>query len=570
MAADAAHAPNHQPKAKIFISYSRKDVAFADRLDAALKARGFEPLIDRQDPIALQDWSKGIAPFEDWWKRIETLITKADTIVFVLSPDAVTSKVALDEIKYAASLNKRFAPVVCRQVEDSSVPDELRRLNFVFFEDATRFDASADRLATALQIDLDWLRRHSEYGELALRWAGAGRPGPQGLLLRSPLLEEAERWMASRPQTAPAPTEATLAFVVESRRATNRRRRQTWTLACSLAAAIVAGGVAAWWNQDRLRVRSDEFQDWVKVRSYAFQGWLKERNYALWNAHPLKTAQERRLKSRDPFKECSDCPEMVVVPAGRFMMGSPDGQGNADEHPQHAVTITKSFAVSRYELTFDQWDVCSAQGSCKYISDERHGRGQRPAINLGWYDAQSYVAWLSRITGQEYRLLSEAEYEYAARAGAQTVYPWGDDIGNGNANCRGCGSQWDTKRTVGVLGGETAPVGSFAANGFGLYDMVGNVSEWTEDCYHDSYAGAPVDGTAWTGGDCGGRVVRGGGFDSSPTQNRSASRSSGEWVDVPTEIRVDRQIVLADRQRVLFALNNLFKGFRVGRTLVTP
>ena len=107
-------------------------------------------------------------------------------------------------------------------------------------------------------------------------------------------------------------------------------------------------------------------------------------------------------------------------------------------------------------------------------------------INVSWDDAQSYVAWLSRMTGKTYRLLSEAEYEYAARAGTQTVYPWGDDIGKNNANCDGCGSRWDGK--------QTAPVGSFAANAFGLYDMVGNVWEWAEDCYHDSYNGAPADG----------------------------------------------------------------------------
>jgi formylglycine-generating enzyme required for sulfatase activity len=147
------------------------------------------------------------------------------------------------------------------------------------------------------------------------------------------------------------------------------------------------------------------------------------------------------------------------------------------------------------------------------------------------------VAWLSRITGKEYRLLSEAEYEYAARAGTQTAYPWGDEIGKNNANCKGCGSQWD--------GEQTAPVGSFAANGFGLYDLVGNVYQWVEDCYHDS--GAPADGTAWTGGDCTGRVVRG-----------------GSWGDFPVSLRS------ANRGRLISALRIDGLGFRVGRTLVTP
>src|SRR3984893_886350 len=124
-------------KAKVFISYSRKDMAFADRLEQALKARGFEPLIDREEIYAL----------EEWWKRIEALIAHADTVVFVLSPDAVASTVALREVSFAASLNKRFAPVVCRRVNDKEVPEALSKLNFVFFDDEAHFEQSTDRLA---------------------------------------------------------------------------------------------------------------------------------------------------------------------------------------------------------------------------------------------------------------------------------------------------------------------------------------------------------------------------------------------------------------------------------------
>src|SRR5271155_3377636 len=133
MASDAQPAPESAaPKARIFISYSRKDMPVADRLEAALKARGFEPLIDREEIYA----------FEDWWKRIEALISRADTVVFVLSPDAVASDVALKEVAYAASLNKRFAPIVCQRVTDGAIPEALRRLNFIFFDDAAHFEAS--------------------------------------------------------------------------------------------------------------------------------------------------------------------------------------------------------------------------------------------------------------------------------------------------------------------------------------------------------------------------------------------------------------------------------------------
>jgi len=236
MAADNEQAREAEPKAKIFISYSRKDMAFANRLDAALKARGFEPLIDREEIYA----------FEDWWKRIEALIARADTVVFVLSPDAVTSDVALKEVTHAASLNKRFAPIVCRRVEDGAVPEALRRLNFIFF-DEPRFEESANQLAEALRTDIGWIRQHTEFGEAARRWSVAGRPGPRGLLLRSPVLEEAERWIASRPRGAPEPTEETQALIAESRRGASRRRNiLTGGLAAGLVVAVALAGLAYW------------------------------------------------------------------------------------------------------------------------------------------------------------------------------------------------------------------------------------------------------------------------------------------------------------------------------------
>src|SRR5262249_10918461 len=181
----------------------------------ALRVRGIEPLIDRSEIYA----------FEDWWRRIETLIVQSDTIVFALSPDALASEVCGKEVAFAASLNKRFAPIVFRAVENQSIPPQLARLNFIFFDDEARFEESADRLAEALATDLDWIRKHTELGESARRWAVAGRPGPRGLLLRSPVLEEAERWIASRPPGAPEPTEAARALIAESRRAATQRQR---------------------------------------------------------------------------------------------------------------------------------------------------------------------------------------------------------------------------------------------------------------------------------------------------------------------------------------------------------
>ena len=169
MTRDSAGRENADPsKARVFISYSRKDMGFADRLEAALKTRGFEPLIDRTEIYA----------FEEWWTRIEALIARADTVVFVLSPDSVASQVALKEVAFAASLNKRFAPIVCRRVDDKAVPEALARLNFVFFEDDARFEESADRLAEALDTDISWIRQHTEFGEAGAA-LGGGKPTPR-------------------------------------------------------------------------------------------------------------------------------------------------------------------------------------------------------------------------------------------------------------------------------------------------------------------------------------------------------------------------------------------------------
>ncbi len=258
---------------------------------------------------------------------------------------------------------------------------------------------------------------------------------------------------------------------------------------------------------------------------------------------PLSAAQERALKPGDTFKECKKCPQMMVVPPGSFTMGSPANEPgrSANEGPQHTVTLAQQFAVGQFELTFDEWDACVAAGGCNDYKpfDWDWGYGRQPAINVSWDDAKAYVAWLAKAIGKPYRLLSEAEYEYATRAGTQTAYPWGNDIGKNNANCNGCGSQWDNN--------QTAPVGSFAANGFGLYDMVGNVLEWTQDCDHGDYDGAPAHGSPWAGGDCRHHVVRGGSWNLTPGAVRSAYRT---WLN-------------SDRQSGEI-------GFRVGRTLIGP
>lgn len=234
---------------------------------------------------------------------------------------------------------------------------------------------------------------------------------------------------------------------------------------------------------------------------------------------PAVGVSPRTYRALDVFRDCDDiCPEMVVVPGGTFTMGSPENEEGrfVDEGPQHPVRIT-AFAIGKTEVTFAQWDACVADGGCnRYHSDDRGwGREQWPVINVSWADAQVYAAWLSQKTGKPYRLPSEAEWEYAARAGTKTRYTAGDHITSSDANFYG-------------MLAKTVKVGSYAPNAWGLHDVQGNVSEWVEDCYHKSYVGAPADGRPWIDDKCTSRVVRGGDWLIGPSNLRSAYRNYGE------------------------------------------
>jgi formylglycine-generating enzyme required for sulfatase activity len=244
---------------------------------------------------------------------------------------------------------------------------------------------------------------------------------------------------------------------------------------------------------------------------------------------------------------------MVVIPAGEFMMGSEE---NPDEKPVHKVTIAKPFAAGKFEVTVGEYLACVAGRACQApewndpgskdnsstVSGDHYKKlGQalshprHPIVGVSWDNAKRYVSWLSEQTSKTYRLLTEAEWEYAARAGSRDKYTWGDEIGKNRANCDDCGSQWDNK--------QTAPVGSFQGNAFGLHDMHGNVWEWVADFYKDSYANAPSDGraaldvAAW-------RVLRG-----------------GSWVDSPGYLRSAKRFMIVPIGR------NNYLGFRLARTL---
>lgn len=279
--------------------------------------------------------------------------------------------------------------------------------------------------------------------------------------------------------------------------ARDRQRKLAQALAAAFAMVLVAGFVA-----------------------WKFQRPLQNALYRFNEVKALTADQERALTVQQIFTECTNCPQMIVVKAATFKMGSPNIEHHKDEFPPHDVSIAQ-FAISQFELTFDQWDACVAHGDCRGNISAEWGRGQQPVINVTWQDAKSYVEWLSNVTGKPYRLLTEAEWEYAAGTGKTTLYFFGNDDG-----------MLDQYSWYGMNAQDQAhPVGiGKKANPFGLSDMYGNVAEWVEDCYHEGYRGAPTDGTAWTtSADCSHRVVRGGYWLSRASSLRSTSRDWGHF-----------------------------------------
>jgi formylglycine-generating enzyme required for sulfatase activity len=382
----------------------------------------------------------------------------------------------------------------------------------------------------------DWIAAEREFlawktGLEAARRAWQKTPEdskPEALLMGA-AHTQAQSWLAKRGDDLSAVDRNFIAQSAKREKKARALARRVQALIFALLIGIIAG-LIGWINQSTIK----EEKNWFFVM----------RPYMVSQVRPygLSPDAERALTPGDTFRECAkDCPEMIVLPEREFTMGSPVSEkGRSDnEGPEHRVTLARPFAVSKYDVTFADWDACVKVGGCPQegqASDGGWGRGRQPVIYVSWDDAKAYVAWLSRMTGKEYRLLSEAEWEYAARAGTKTTYYWGEEIGNDNANCVGCGSHWD--------GNQPAPVGSFPPNAFGLYEMLGNVWQWVEDCYHENYEGAPTGGSAWTAGDCNHRVVRGGSYVLNLRGIRSAFRS---WH--PTDIRIS------------------YLGFRVARTL---
>ena len=344
-------------------------------------------------------------------------------------------------------------------------------------------------------------------------------------------LAAAER-LSARPDLAASLEPGDYEYLAACRSAelsARRRRRSIQALIYTLLVGIIVG-LVGWMNQAYIRERFNWF---VTMRPYML---------ANFTPYVLTAAAEQKLKPKDTFHECStNCPQMIVLPPGKFIMGSPEGEAGrvANEGPQHPVTIARQFAVSIYDVTFDEWKACVNVGGCPKVADSGYDAGNTPITNITWNDAETYVEWLAKMTGQPYRLPTEAEWEYMARAGTTTTYYWGNDLGTGNANCMVCGTKFDDKGL--------SPVGSFKPNPFGLYDVTGDAWQWLADRFHKNYVGAPTDGSAWTSGDWSLRVDRG-----------------GSWISAASNLRI------AFRGSYPAGSRNYSLGLRVVRTLTPP
>jgi formylglycine-generating enzyme required for sulfatase activity len=463
---------------------------FAQWLRETLRASGYEATLDQHD----------ILPGEDWKARLSGLIQTADAVAFCVSPSFSASETCNWELSESKRLGKRLLPLIAIETPESSVPQQLSRLNYIIMRDTAERAAGLPKLIEAINTDIDWIRDHTRYGELASRWSHGNRS--RDLLIRGTALQAMKGWLQAASDSAPALTEEIKLFLTESAKEEARRGRvRQRTISLVTVLAILSSLIGAgWWFQDVLR----EQAHWRLVMKPAIV--------------PLARAAELQSQPGHPLADCENgCPQLVVVPPGTFVMGSIEARFPR-ERPQRQVTIGRAFAIAQHELTFDEWDHCVASGGCRAdVTTGGWGRGTQPAINVTWNDAKQYVAWLSKVTGRRYRLPTEAEWEYAARAGSQEYF----SFGNLGADLDAHG--WYAENSD----NRPQPVAKKRPNKFGLYDMHGNVHEWTEDCANDTYQNAPTDGSAWLKGNCLTRVFRGGSWLHGSRVARSANR---DWL----------------------------------------
>jgi len=487
-----------------FISYSSNDAAFAKRLHRALESYGIPNTLGKFDTLGGGGKPNRIYPvFRDreelpageLSERIEQALRQSRSLIVVCSPSAAASLWVQKEIESFLAMGRRehiYAIIASNAPLTDKIGADATRL---CFPPAFRGNALAD--PNALEPIAADARAVKDGFRNAWLKLVAGMIG-----VNAGALQDRDR----------------------------RRRRTALLKNIAASAFVLISAGAAYAYRTPLTMLVNEYSEY---RPFVH----------------AKIALEK-LPPKSTFQDCHeasvDCPVMIVLPAGTFMMGSPESERNreASESPQHAVTVG-SIAVGKYDISFDEWDACASAGGCRttpHPDDAHWGRETRPVINISWDDAKEYVAWLSQMTGQQYRLLSEAEWEYAARGhnsfqAPHYQFPWGNAQPN-------CDMNAPNGAAFGACEHKTLPVGSFQHNAFGLYDMAGNVWQWVEDCYQDHYDPSKSDGAPIEQNNCLGRVLRGGAWGGDPRELRSAYRGiSGHTT------------------------RNLHIGFRVARTL---
>jgi formylglycine-generating enzyme required for sulfatase activity len=539
--------------ADIFVSYSRADRDTVANIVAALEAEGWAVW-----------WDTRLRAGEQWDEVIEREINAARCVVVVWSPLSVTRY----WVKVEANFGLSRGILVPISIEGAEPP-----LAFTLIQSAnlTGWDggAQAPALRRTVEDIREKLRRapgpaSAEYA----RAPSAGTEAPAASPSQAAHNHAAEDWKLIEHSTDPRDFRA---FIAEHKSGLLVRKAQH-KLEDLADEALAAAGRDKGALERFLKTHSDSVHaDAVraKLAEFAAEEQRKRdeaaRFEARWNEKRKRQELEARYRAEgrirvapaiarpaglewflpgagkaESFKDADFAPEMVVVPAGKFTMGTTDseiarltkeyGDYFKDEAPQHEVTIPQPFAIGRYAVTFDEWEAAQKDkdwqritGRAPYSPDDQGwGKGRRPAVDVCWDDAQAYVKWLSEKTGKGYWLPSEAEWEYACRAGTRTAFWWGDTISTAQANYDGNHTYWGGQK--GEYRQKTVPVDSFEPNPWGLYQVHGNVWDWVEDCWHKDYHNAPSDGSAWTSGDCTYRVLRGGSWNIDPLLLRAARR----------------------------------------------
>jgi formylglycine-generating enzyme required for sulfatase activity len=481
----------------VFLSYAREDEARAGELAAALNQRGFAVFWDREIP-----------PRQTWHSHIGEALANARCVVVAWSRHSIASQWVLEEASEGKDRNV-LVPVLFEAVPPPLGFRAIQAANLTNWRRG-RSSPAFDSLLGAVQRLVGGQRGSGVAAETELT--------------APPELASSEPAPKTKPAAGPA-TASLASREIRSEPVTlsdGRSRRTMAAMVAGLVAVAGAGGAAVlWWRMPpEPTPPMAEAETSTPEQGSPDAAATIDELVGLATPAPSETpdpaagiddlvgpatpAPRETASPRDELRDCPECPEMVLVPAGEFTMGSPPGEPGRsdDEGPQRRVTIAEPFWVGKYEVTFAEWDACVAHDGCSYQPKDQWGRGNQPVMRVSWDHAQEYVGWLRQHTGKPYRLLAEAEWEYVDRAGQKTVFWWGSDVGQGKANCDACGSQWDNK--------STAPVGSFDANTFGLHDTAGNVWEWVEDRWHESYDGRPRDGSAWLEGNDPKRALRGG------------------------------------------------------------